>query len=380
MRHYTFSLVFLLFTCFTARSQWQDSLSHQGVVSTWGGYNANIDKPLWLGGRYIPQLNYKVKDSDNRLVDFEASANVSLSAEIYPFDTISGEVNLRAYRIWARYSGRQYEVRLGLQKINFGSATLLRPLMWFDQLDPRDPLQLTNGVWGLLGRYYFLNNTNIWLWGLWGNKGPKTWETGKTSQSYPEMGGRIQWPVLNGEAAFSYHFRQAKPLLPSSDVPDYDHTPEHRFGFDGKWNAGVGFWLEATWLHKNRNRELLTDQEMISLGTDYTFALGNGLYTVLEHLLYSVDPSPFACDNIYSFSALSLSYPIGLNDHISAIFYHDWKNRNQYNFINWQHQFSQLSFYLMGFLNPKNYYLPQQGNASRLFAGKGFQVMFVYNY
>ena len=60
----------------------------------------------------------------------------------------------------------------GLQKINFGSATMLRPLMWFDQVDPRDPLQLTDGVWGVLGRYYFLNNANIWLWGLYGNKNP----------------------------------------------------------------------------------------------------------------------------------------------------------------------------------------------------------------
>ena len=68
-----------------------------------------------------------------------------------------------------RYSSDQFELRLGLQKINFGSASMLRPLMWFDQMDPRDPLHLTDGVWGLLARYYFLNNANIWLWGLYGN-------------------------------------------------------------------------------------------------------------------------------------------------------------------------------------------------------------------
>jgi len=54
-----------------------------------------------------------------------------------------------------------------LQKINFGSATLFRLLMWFDRIDPRDPLKLTDGVYGLLLRYYFHNNTNIWLWGLY---------------------------------------------------------------------------------------------------------------------------------------------------------------------------------------------------------------------
>lgn len=35
--------------------------------------------------------------------------------------------------------------------------------MRFDQVDPRDPLKLTDGVRGLLGRYCFLNNADIWL-------------------------------------------------------------------------------------------------------------------------------------------------------------------------------------------------------------------------
>jgi len=56
--------------------------------------------------------------------------------------------------MWIRLSTKQFELRAGLQKINFGSATLLRPLMWFDKIDPRDPLQLTDGVYALLARYY----------------------------------------------------------------------------------------------------------------------------------------------------------------------------------------------------------------------------------
>ena len=31
----------------------------------------------------------------------------------------------------------------------------------------------TNGVNALLGRYYFNNNANIWLWGLYGNEDPR---------------------------------------------------------------------------------------------------------------------------------------------------------------------------------------------------------------
>ena len=48
---------------------------------------------------------------------------------------------------WLRLSTSRFEARVGLQKINFGSATLFRPLMWFDSLDPRDPLQITDGVY-----------------------------------------------------------------------------------------------------------------------------------------------------------------------------------------------------------------------------------------
>ncbi|GAI27146.1 unnamed protein product, partial [marine sediment metagenome] len=48
--------------------------------------------------------------------------------------------------------------------------------MWFDRIDPRDPLQLTDGVYGLLLRQYFLNNANIWVWGLYGNDDLRGWE------------------------------------------------------------------------------------------------------------------------------------------------------------------------------------------------------------
>ena len=65
------------------------------------------------------------------------------------------------YRIWVRYQIKNWEFRLGLQKIDFGSAQLLRPIQWFNQIDPRDPLGLTNGVNGLLVRRYFKNNSNL---------------------------------------------------------------------------------------------------------------------------------------------------------------------------------------------------------------------------
>lgn len=142
------------------------------------------------------------------------------------------------------------EVRLGLQKINFGSANMLRPLMWFDQLDPRDPLQLTDGVWGLLGRYYFLNNANLWVWGLYGNNQQKMWETGNTYSGFPELGGRFQTPVPRGELAFTYHYRKADLSEHSLLSNQPTSVGENRVGIDGKWDLGVGLWFEAVWMGK----------------------------------------------------------------------------------------------------------------------------------
>merc|ERR1712127_1137306 len=103
----------------------------------------------------------------------------------------------------------QFELRVGLQKIDFGSASLLRPIQWFNQIDPRDPLQLTNGVYGVLGRYYFLNNANIWLWTLYGNEKTRGFDALETNKKVPEFGGRIQYPTKKGEIALSYHHRSA---------------------------------------------------------------------------------------------------------------------------------------------------------------------------
>jgi hypothetical protein len=373
-------LLFGLFILLVQTSFSQDSLLFKGQLSGWINLNSDVDLPVYAGLRYIPTLNYQVKQKHDMLIDFEVSANINGAGGFHPFDTGYAYGKIKPYRIWARYSSRQFEIRLGLQKINFGSATMLRPLMWFDQLDPRDPLQLTDGVWGLLGRYYFLNNASIWIWGLYGNEGPKTWETGKTSQEFPELGGRFQFPVPKGEVALSYHFREADTRELGNGIPAHTQVAENRVGIDGKWDLEIGLWFEGSWINKNRNTGIFTNQEVLNLGADYTLGLGNGLNVVVEQLLVSYDEKTFEFANTLSFTGTSWSYPLGMFDNISAIFYYDWTNDNLYNFVNWKRQFNKFSFYLMAYWNPKNYKMPQQDNSGELFSGKGIQIMLVYNH
>ncbi|MFO7998578.1 MAG: hypothetical protein R6U86_06310 [Bacteroidales bacterium] len=362
-------------------------LSFRGQASAWANVNPGNDMPLWMGARYLPQANLDLDLGEGRLAGFEVSANLNGSGGLRFFDSLSVEGRMKPYRVWARYATNQLELRIGLQKINFGSASMLRPLMWFDQVDPRDPLQLTDGVWGLLGRYYFLNNANIWVWALYGNEGPKTWETGPTTNKKPEYGGRFQMPVARGEAAISFHHRKADQhfesvLMPhASCLPVFmTNIPENRYGFDAKWDVEVGLWVEATWINKRQEAGPFTNMQLFNLGADYTFGIGNGLHLVAEHLLFSLDQKAFAFERKTNFTATSVSYPIGILDHISGIFYYDWTNGNLYSFANWHRQFNRVSFYLMAFWNPETFQLPQQSADTRLFSGKGFQIMLVYNH
>jgi hypothetical protein len=257
---------------------------------------------------------------------------------------------------------------------------MLRPLMWFDQLDPRDPLGLTNGVWGILGRYYFLNNTNIWFWSLYGNKNPKGWEISGTSEKTAEFGGRIQVPVIIGEAGLTFHNRKADLSGINPLFVNYDEIQENRFGFDVKLDYIIGFWVEASWINKKAEVGILKNQKLLNIGMDYTFGVGNGLSATFEQLLMSYDEKAFDFENITSFSLLNLSYPIGLFDNLNAITYYNWTDNKMYNFVNWQKQFDKISIYLMTYWNPKNYLIPSQNTEYNLFGGKGVQIMFVLNH
>lgn len=80
------------------------------------------DLPVWLAGRYIPQIKVQ-RRSKAGLMDLEASMNVYAALAWVPSDSSFSTSSCKAYRLWLRYSTEQLEIRLGLQKINFNSAT-----------------------------------------------------------------------------------------------------------------------------------------------------------------------------------------------------------------------------------------------------------------
>ena len=341
-------------------------------------------KKVWRGQaglRYLPELQLQLPLKEKYTFDAKASANIWGSALYWSNDSIPLDGDIKPFRAWMRFSGDRFEVRGGLQKINFGSASMLRPLMWFDQIDPRDPLQLTDGVWGILGRYYFLNNANIWVWGLYGNDNPKGWEKIPSVRNRPEFGFRAQIPVPGGELATTYHYRVADAGKVHTIQPgENGHVREKRLAVDGKFDYILGFWFEASMVHQDIHIPELKYRRALSLGLDYTFGLGNGLNLMTEVFTYGSSEQLFGSGEEIWFSALSANYSFNIFNSLNGIVFYDLTNGDLYNFINWSWQFDKWSFYIMGFWNPQRFDLFTGLEGANLYAGRGLQFMAVFNH
>jgi len=371
-------IILLMLVTMPAQGQ---TFSWQGQLSSWGVLNFDDREHPHTGLRYIPSLHSEQAAGGNGLIDIEVSFNMYGSTA---FGTDDGEyvrTNADPYRLWLRFSTAQFEERIGLQKINFGPARMLRPLMWFDTIDSRDPLQLTDGVWGGLVRYYLLNNANIWAWVLWGNGDPKGWEVLGSAEETPEFGGRVQVPIPAGEAALSYHHRRAavNNLEKSLTGITRSRFMEDRYALDCRWDAAIGLWTEAAIIQQAVNTPFCS-RKMINIGADYTIGLGNDLLVTAEHLLLQTSQSVWEKGDGNEFSGFSCNYSLGLLDAVTVMVYRDWENRSWYRFFNIQRTLDRWQFFVIAFWNPDRFQIYQNAAEENLFAGKGIQLIAVFNH
>ncbi len=369
--------IILLFTTLIVNAQNKIDFDGQTIGLT--NYSFNNDLNVFLGIRYLPELTYKINIDTFKTFDIETSANIYGAVLFHPFDTAQIEGQIQPYRVWMRYATKQLELRLGLQKIDFGSATLIRPIQWFNQIDPRDPLGLTNGVYAFRSRYYFKNNANLWFWVLYGNHKPRGFDVLKSNWKFPELGGRFQYPIPKGEVGLSYHYRTSS----TADLPIFPiekKIAENRIGIDAKWDLKIGLWIESSFIHQSKNIGVFTNQALFNLGVDYTFGLGNGLYVAAEHLTLTIDEKAFAFKNRNDISALLVSYPFGLFDNVQTIFYFNWLSKDLTFFVNYEHQFKKIVAYFMAYYNPINQTQFQQNDLVNQFQGWGLRLMIVHNH
>ncbi len=358
-------------------------LKFKGQADAYAGLNFSDPIQAQTGLRFIPMVSAGKTWKNNLKFDSELSFNSYLDYHASDWKKDNSSSGIKPYRMWLRLSSDRFELRAGLQKINFGSATMLRPLMWFDRMDTRDPLQLTDGVYSLLSRYYFKNNANAWLWVLLGNDKTKGWEIVPSVKGIPEYGGRLQLPVPKGETAISYHHRTAdlsKLPFPININGSIDY-PEDRIGLDGKWDLGVGLWAEYSLTHSKLDSAYFPQfTKMFTLGMDYTFNIGNGLNMSTEFFRYSASADVFGKGTDRNFSLLSANYPFGISNRASCIVYYNWNDKSWYRIINLQRQSDNWTFYLFLFWNPDKVAIYNTGNENNMFAGKGVQFMTVFNF
>jgi len=340
-----------------------------GRASGWLGVSRDTSFLGQAGLRYLPEVWLSVPVCRQIAVDAEAAANGFVSASARSVDSTDFDARLKPYRATVRVSSSQFEARVGLQKINFGSAMLLRPLMWFDRVDPRDPLALTDGVYGLLARYYFQNNTNVWAWGLLGNSSPKGWEVSGSERWIPEPGARVQVSVPVGEVAATYHhraFRSELAYMPPGPRETLSAT-ENRVGIDGKWDVGVGLLVEAVLSRQASDLGPDVWQRMATVGLDYTLGIGSGLGVTAEHMLAGGAAAPFGRGTDAQFSALAVSFPLGLLDNLRAS-----------SFLGWQRTTDNWMFSLSAFASPSRPAATGRPGAGA--AGKGLRFDVVFNH
>lgn len=323
------------------------------------------------GMRYLPEVTAAHTFGNGALLDVEMSLNGFLLYDSAAKD----DADLKLYRLKLRVATDQTETRLGLQRINFGPASLLRSLQWFDQLDPHDPMQLTDGVYGLLFKYTALNNANVWLWGLYGNDDLKGYETLPSVDDTPEFGGRMQYPLFDGEFAATFHTRRVDAS--KYRLPEFR---EYRVALDGRWNLTIGAWFES--VLQKQDSPLLPYQwtTMTTLGADYTFRIGNGLHLLAEHLMTALSDDPFGWDQDTHVSAMSLDYPIGLLDRAQAVGYYDWDEREYSQYVSWQRTYDNWMISLSAFHYPDARNDASAKNQQAFRAGYGGQVMVIFNH
>lgn len=348
--------------------------SAAGVAST----APDVNRQYLL--RAIPQIDWGRALPAAWTLDVTASVAASTSGTYASGQKVSGDSDVAGHRVWIRLASPRFEARVGLQHISFGSASVFRPLMWFDRLDARDPLQFTKGVYGVLARYVTPGNASVWAWGLYGNEDPRGWDTLSTEPDTPEFGGRAQSPFLGGEIAGSYHHRVADttPFLPPGSPPA--SASENRVGVDGKWDAGIGVWFETSVTHTDSAALRSRWQPSWTVGADYTFGIGQGLSLLGEQ--FYIDPAVpgAAAPAAMKVTAITATYPIGVANMLTGAFYYEWRRTDAYRFVEWRRTYDHWRLHVIGFWNPDQASPFAPGSQASALTGKGVELAVVASY
>ena len=317
--------------------------------------NDNLKSTLQYTIGYLPTFSLEKKLKKNHFLDMEISARlVRTYHDDYIFDN-SEEL----YRYWIRYATEKLEARMGMQKIIFGPTQILRSLNWFDTFSIQDPTGQTEGVEAILIRYFPSNIFSIWVWGI------------NEKALYP--GGRVEISMQNGEWGLTFH---------------NDIVAGNRFSIDYRYDGFIGFWSEGAIIRTGNNkRETIDQNNLVSIGVDYTVPISNGILLLMEYkrsenVNKSISPHNISGNNSIAFMS---SIPLGILHNIMFLSIisstksriNSTNNRDHYYNLQWSSIYDQYSINL----GLHHYFAESRSSISNeTNFVNGISITFIYNY
>ena len=349
----------------------ESSTAVSGELTGWSTFSSDGKNSPIVALRYIPHLAANGKLLDLVTWDLDLAAHLLVTYERLNND-FHGDSQAKLYRGWVRLSDEKNELRVGLQKLNFGPGKILRPLQWFDHMDPKDPTKFTLGVQGALLRRYFDNNANLWVWSLLGNRDPVGPVPLVTRSGKAEYGARLQLPLLTGEVGLSVHQRQIEWGKMVSD--------ERRLGVDGVFDIGIGAWFEAMTTQLDSHPFLPKDVLIATVGGDYTLPIGNGLYLSIEAMVHRTNASAQQNPDERWLLALGPSYPISLWDQIRLVAVTSMQGEGGNYDLNWQRKYDNALLAAGLFFNELAPEAAVSRASLRAEVQKGIKLLIQYNH
>ncbi|MFL2983588.1 MAG: hypothetical protein ACJZ12_04275 [Candidatus Neomarinimicrobiota bacterium] len=323
-------------------------LTSNDIPDGWSHYESKIS--------YLPTLSIKKDFSNNAMLDIEWAYRINRD---YIGESLYSNVE-KQHRLWLRYSNEKIEARIGLQKIVFAPAQILRPLSWFDTFDVKDPTGQTNGINALKLKWFPSNHLAIWSWLI------------KNDIDTLSYGGRTEVSSSFGEIGLTIHADPSNSEQIVGQPGISINSPHERFAIDYRYDGFIGLWNETAFIQSKKSKIIMS-----SIGFDYTLPLGNGIYLMGETMLLT-NKNEIKNQN---YSAFMASMPIGIMHAFMCISQIDWTEEKIYHYIRWSSTFDKYSLNCILSLNPKrNQYNIPENILTKSIAGfgAGIQFMFIY--
>lgn len=330
----------------------------------------------FITARILPNIRYQTERGEWQL-DSQLTGNFSGSwLEPKPLGGKNYQHLEKLHRLWVSANYDTSQITVGLQKINFGSARILRSLQWFDELDSQDPTQFTRGIKAALIKHYFADDSNIWAWFSSKNTEPLGTLPLRGSSDEPEFGGRFQQPIPSGELAISVHHRL---LDDDAGLP----TEETKLGLDGFFDVLAGLWFETSWSHFHDTSDLINNLFFTTVGGDYTFDIGDGLHALAEVQLVTIDSKVPNTEANHLTAVVVSTYTLSIIEQITALWTRGLTNETTHVNLSYQQTRDSVLWrvgYFYQFFDPAASALTRRSDVAQKANGHGVQLFGQINF